>query len=80
MPVTVEEHRCLCQLKILTLKGAMYGSLRQNLDFPKPCDLHLDGRLEIGQLMSRTWTLDESNETFAAMRGGRVARGVVVFN
>jgi S-(hydroxymethyl)glutathione dehydrogenase / alcohol dehydrogenase len=63
-----------------TLKGTMYGSVRPNLDFPKLCDLYLDGRLKIDQLISRTWKLDEINEGFAALRGGQVARGVVVFN
>jgi S-(hydroxymethyl)glutathione dehydrogenase/alcohol dehydrogenase len=63
-----------------TLKGTMYGSVRPNLDFPKLVDLYLDGRLKIDQLISRTWKLDEINEGFAAMRGGQVARGVVVFN
>jgi S-(hydroxymethyl)glutathione dehydrogenase/alcohol dehydrogenase len=63
-----------------TLKGTMYGSVRPNLDFPKLCDLYLDGRLMIDQLISRTWKLDEINEGFAALRGGQVARGVVVFN
>ena len=43
-------------------------------------DLYLDGRLKIDQLISRTGKLDEINEGFAAMRGGQVARGVVVFN
>jgi S-(hydroxymethyl)glutathione dehydrogenase/alcohol dehydrogenase len=63
-----------------TLKGTMYGSVRPNLDFPKLCDLYLDGRLMIDQLISRTWKLDEINEGFAALRGGQVARGVVVFS
>jgi len=62
-----------------TLKGTMYGSVRPNLDFPKLVDLYLDGRLKIDQLISRTYKLDEINEGFAAMRGGQVARGVVVF-
>ena len=63
-----------------TLKGTMYGSVRPNLNFPKLVDLYLDGRLKIDQLISRTYKLDEINEGFAAMRGGQVARGVVVFN
>ena len=63
-----------------TLKGTMYGSVRPNLDFPKLVDLYLEGRLKIDQLISRTWKLDEINEGFASMRGGQVARGVVVFN
>jgi Zn-dependent alcohol dehydrogenase len=30
-------------------------------------------------MVSRTYTLDEINDGFAAMRTGQVARGVVVF-
>ena len=62
------------------IKGTMYGSVRPNVDFPKLVDLYLDGRLKVDELVSRTYTLDEINEGFAAMRGGQVARGVVVFN
>ena len=62
------------------IKGTMYGSVRPNLDFPRLVDLYLDGRLKIDELVSRTYKLDEINEGFAALRGGQVARGVVVFN
>jgi S-(hydroxymethyl)glutathione dehydrogenase/alcohol dehydrogenase len=62
------------------IKGTMYGSVRPNVDFPKLVDLYLDGRLKVDELVSRTYTLDEINEGFAAMRSGQVARGVVVFN
>src|SRR5262249_14910488 len=63
-----------------TLRGTMYGSVRPNIHFPKLFRLYKDGRLKIDQLISRTWKLDEINEGFASMRGGQVARGVVVFN
>ena len=63
-----------------TIKGTMYGSVRPNLDFPWLVDMYLEGRLKLDQLVSRTWKLEEINEGFAAMRGGQVARGVVVFN
>jgi len=63
-----------------TIKGTMCGSVRPNVDFPKLVDLYLDGRLSVDELVSRTYTLDEINEGFAAMRGVQVARGVVVFN
>jgi NDMA-dependent alcohol dehydrogenase len=62
-----------------TLKGTLYGSVRPNVDFPWLVDLYMDGRLELDRLLSRTYTLDEINEGFAAMRSGQVARGVVVF-
>ena len=63
-----------------TIKGTMYGSVRPNVDFPKLVDLYLDGRLKIDELVSRTYSLDQINEGFTALRSGQVARGVVVFN
>jgi Zn-dependent alcohol dehydrogenase len=62
-----------------TLRGTMYGSVRPNLDFPRLVDLYLDGRLNIDQLVSRTYKLSEINEGFQALGSGQVARGVVVF-
>jgi len=62
-----------------TLKGTIYGSVRPNLDFPILVDLYLAGSLKLDPLISRTYTLDEINDGFAAMRGGQVARGVVMF-
>ncbi len=62
-----------------TLKGTIYGSVRPNLDFPTLVDLYLEGRLALDPLISRTYRLDQINEGFAAMHGGQVARGVVVF-
>jgi Zn-dependent alcohol dehydrogenase len=62
------------------IRGTLYGSVRPNVDFPILVDLYLAGRLQIDPLVSRTYTLDEINDGFAAMRGGQVARGVVVFD
>lgn len=62
-----------------TLKGTIYGSVRPNLDFPMLVDLYRDGRLKLDELISRTYSLDEINEGFDALRSGQVARGVVVF-
>jgi NDMA-dependent alcohol dehydrogenase len=61
------------------IKGTMYGSVRPNLDFPILVDLYLSGRLQVDPLVSRTYSIDQINDGFAAMRGGQVARGVVVF-
>jgi NDMA-dependent alcohol dehydrogenase len=61
------------------IKGTMYGSVRPNVDFPWLVELYLQGRLEVDRLVSRTYALGEINDGFAAMRGGQVARGVVVF-
>jgi S-(hydroxymethyl)glutathione dehydrogenase / alcohol dehydrogenase len=69
----------LMALQEKTLKGTMYGSVRPNLDFPALCDLYLDGRLKLDELVSRTYKLEEINEGFAALTSGSVKRGVVVF-
>ena len=63
-----------------TLKGTMYGSVRPNVDIPRLVDLYLDGRLKVDELISRTYSLDEINEGFEALRSGQVARGVVIFD
>jgi S-(hydroxymethyl)glutathione dehydrogenase/alcohol dehydrogenase len=63
-----------------SLSGSFYGSVRPHLDFPLLCDLYLDGRINLDDLISRTYRLDEINEGFAALRSGSVARGVVVFD
>ena len=61
------------------LSGSFYGSVRANLDFPLLCDLYMDGRLNLDDLVSQTYRLDEINEGFARLRDGSVARGVVMF-
>jgi S-(hydroxymethyl)glutathione dehydrogenase/alcohol dehydrogenase len=63
-----------------TLMGSMYGSVRPNLDFPMLVEQYMGRRLQIDQLISRTYRLEEINEGFDALRAGEVARGVVVFD
>src|SRR5262245_2738330 len=70
----------LMALQEKTIRGTMYGSVRPNLYSRRLADLYLDVRLKIDQRVSRTYPLSEINEGFAALRGGQVARGVVVFN
>src|SRR5262245_46568488 len=62
------------------LRGTIYGSVRPDLDFPKLVDLYLQKRLKVDELVSRTYTIEEINEGFAALRTGQVARGVVTFD
>jgi NDMA-dependent alcohol dehydrogenase len=62
--------------KIVT--GSFYGSCRPHVDMPLVLDLCMEGRLDLGALVSRRYGLDEVNEAFAAMNAGEVARGVIV--
>ena len=63
--------------KVVT--GSFYGSCRPHQDMPLVIDLYMDGRLDLDALVTRTFTLDEINEGFAAMNAGEVARGVIRF-
>jgi S-(hydroxymethyl)glutathione dehydrogenase/alcohol dehydrogenase len=62
------------------LQGSRMGSNRFRLDMPRLVDLYLQGRLELDRLISARITLDEVNDGFAAMKGGEVARSVIIFD
>jgi S-(hydroxymethyl)glutathione dehydrogenase / alcohol dehydrogenase len=61
-----------------TIKGSYYGSVNPRRDFPMLIDLYLKGRLQLDQLVSRAYTLDQINEAYAGMLSGGTARGVIV--
>lgn len=63
-----------------TLSGTYYGSVRPAVDFGILADLAMEKRLNLDDLISRTYTFDEINEGFAIMAKGQVARGVILFN
>lgn len=63
----------------ITVKGSYYGGSHPDRDFPNYADLYLKGLIDLDRLVSRTFRLDQINEAFAAMIGGKTARGVIVF-
>jgi S-(hydroxymethyl)glutathione dehydrogenase / alcohol dehydrogenase len=62
-----------------TVTGTYYGTSNPLRDFPRFSQLHLDGKLDLSQLVSRTYPLEEINEAYAEMQSGTTARGVIVF-
>ena len=60
------------------IQGCWYGSTRPRVDIPKLVDLYRTGKLQVDQLISRTYRLSEINEGFELLRRGEVARGVIV--
>jgi S-(hydroxymethyl)glutathione dehydrogenase / alcohol dehydrogenase len=61
-----------------TVKGSYYGSASPARDFPFFADLYLQKRLDLDQLVSRTYSLEQINEAYADMLAGVVARGVIM--
>ena len=60
-----------------TIMGCRYGSARPHHDFPLLVDLYLAGRLKLDELVSRTYPLEDVQQTFDDMHGGELARGVL---
>jgi Zn-dependent alcohol dehydrogenase len=62
-----------------TVKGSYYGSVNARRDFPLFLDMYLAGKLNLDDLVTRRFRLDEINEACRAMLDGEVARGLIVF-
>jgi S-(hydroxymethyl)glutathione dehydrogenase / alcohol dehydrogenase len=62
------------------LQGSRMGSNRFRVDMPRLVDLYLQGRLKLDELVSARIGIADVNEGFAAMKGGEVARSVVIFD
>ena len=60
-----------------TVKGTYYGSARVTRDFPRFIELIENGRVDLGGMVTKHFSLDEVNQALAAMRDGEVVRGVL---
>ena len=68
MPLVLQEKRVL---------GTVYGSAQVNRDFPRLIGLVEQGRLDLGDMVSRRMKLDDINDAFKAMQAGEVIRSVI---
>ena len=56
------------------------GSNRFRTDMPATSSFYLQGRLKLDELVSQQMRLEQINEAFADMKGGNVARSVILFD
>jgi len=61
------------------IKGSCYGSARPREDFIRLINLYLGGKLQIDELITRTYTMHEATEAFEDLEKGVLARGLIVF-
>ncbi len=61
------------------LQGTKMGSTRFRLDIPFYCELYLEGRLKLDELLSETISLDEVPRALADLDNPTGARSVVTF-
>ena len=60
------------------IKGTIFGSLNPRADIPALLDMYRAGQLKLDELITKTYTLDQINEGYEAMREGTNIRGVIV--
>jgi S-(hydroxymethyl)glutathione dehydrogenase/alcohol dehydrogenase len=68
MPLVLQEKQVL---------GTVYGSAQVNRDFPRLIGLVEQGKLDLGEMVTRRMKLDEINDAFRAMEAGEVIRTVI---
>ena len=59
------------------LLGSVYGSGQPARDIPRLVSLYQAGTLKLGELVSRTYALDQVNDALAALAASDGARGVI---
>ncbi len=62
-----------------TITAVPTGALRPTIDIPHFMSLYLAGRLPLDKMVSKTYKLEEVNQAVEDLKGGKVARGVIVF-
>jgi Zn-dependent alcohol dehydrogenase len=62
------------------LLGSFVGSIRPRLDLPMLIELYRAGKLQLDDLITRRYPLDDLPRVFDDMVAGKLARGVLVFD
>jgi S-(hydroxymethyl)glutathione dehydrogenase/alcohol dehydrogenase len=62
-----------------TVMGVIYGDARPRNDIPTMLKMYETGRLKLDELVTHTYTLDQINQAYADMIGGKIIRGVIEF-
>ena len=59
------------------IKGTIFGSLNPRHDIPNLLSMYTAGTLKLDELITQTYSLEDINEGYRAMRDGENIRGVV---
>jgi S-(hydroxymethyl)glutathione dehydrogenase / alcohol dehydrogenase len=61
------------------IKGTIFGSLNPRDEIPRLLSMYRNGILMLDELVTRRYSLDEVNQGYADMLGGKNVRGVLSF-
>jgi NDMA-dependent alcohol dehydrogenase len=59
------------------VQGALYGMCNAYRDIPRLLRLYEEGRLQVEELITKRYSLDQVNEGYADQRAGTIIRGVL---
>ena len=62
------------------LIGSMFGSGNIRKDIPRLFEMYTQGQLNLDDLITKTYTLDQINDGYEAMRRAENIRGVILFD
>ncbi len=60
--------------------GSLFGSANFRYDIPNLLEMYTQGQLDLDDLVTRTYTLDQINDGYQAMRDGENIRGVILYD
>lgn len=80
MDVDVKLNLFLFTMLQKTLKGNIFGGGSSHVETPRLTALYKSGLLNIDDMVTRTYTLENINDGYADMLAGRNIRGVVTFS
>lgn len=76
---TVSFNALTLSMSAKTIKGCIYGDANPPVDFPRLLDLYKSGKLNLDDMVSQTYSIDEAPQAFEDMKNNTNARGVIVF-
>jgi S-(hydroxymethyl)glutathione dehydrogenase/alcohol dehydrogenase len=60
--------------------GSIFGSANPRYDIPKLLELYRKGQLDLDDLVTRTYALEDVNQGYQDMRDGKNLRGVLLYD
>jgi S-(hydroxymethyl)glutathione dehydrogenase/alcohol dehydrogenase len=77
---TVSFNALLLSMGAKTLKGCMYGDANPPVDFPRLLAMYRNGQLNLDDMITKRYSIDESPQALVDMQENVNARGGVVFD
>lgn len=62
-----------------TVTGSWFGNANIRFDIPHLLRLYMEGKLKLDEMVTRTYSLDQVNEGYEAMRNAENVRGVIMY-